>query len=110
MGEIQGVLRCWSTTSKSAGTGRRQYDGHWLVLGSEPRQPTETSMRISAIEAERRGSPYGSMAFLSVVVPNRIMMAIAALGKSSDARHELPVYDTDGAPVGLQFRATRPGS
>jgi len=74
MGEIQGVLKGAGQRHRNpAGTGGGQYDGHWLVLGLvSPGTGRETSMRISAIEAERRWRSLWRMAFLSVVVPNRI--------------------------------------
>src|SRR5207245_5731350 len=50
------------------------------------------------------GDPYGSMAFLSVVVPNRIndgrsLPSVKVLTQGM----KLPVYGEDGTPAGLQF-------
>jgi hypothetical protein len=106
MGEIQGVLKVLvndieiplgQAGANMTGTG-------WFAVVSPGNRTGTFNADFSDTSGNPLGDPYGSMAFLSVVVPNRIndgrsLPSVRVLTQGV----KLPVYDADGAPVGLQF-------
>jgi len=106
MGEIQGVLKVLvndieiplgQAGANMTGTG-------WFAVVSPGNRTGTFNPDFSDTSGNPLGDPYGSMAFLSVVVPNRIndgrsLPSVRVLTQGV----KLPIYDAEGAPVGLQF-------
>ena len=102
MGEMQGVLKVLvNNVEIPAGVAGTNMTGTgWYNV------PT-LGTRAGATDPDfTDGDPYGSMAYASVVVPNRLndgtslpKVAVLAMGL------KLPVYESDGAPGGEQFSA-----
>jgi hypothetical protein len=106
MGEIQGVLKVLvndieiplgQAGANMTGTG-------WFSVVSPGNRTGGFNGDFSDSAGTPFGDPYGSMAYLSVVVPNRIsdgrsLPTVKVLTQGM----KLPVYDADGALVGLQF-------
>jgi hypothetical protein len=106
MGEIQGVLKVLvndieiplgQAGANMTGTG-------WYSVVSLGNRTGTFNADFSDASGTPLGDPYGSMAYLSVVVPNRIndgrsLPSIKVLTQGM----KLPVYGEDGAPAGLQF-------
>jgi Putative phage tail protein len=106
MGEIQGVLKVLvngieiplgRAGANMTGTG-------WFTVVSLGNRTGTFNPDFSDRSGNPLGDPYGSMAFLSVVVPNRIndgqsLPSIKVLMQGM----KLPVYGQDGTLTGLQF-------
>ena len=101
IGEMQGVLKVLvNDVEIPAGVDGHQHDGNRLVQHSDAGHAIRrVQLRISLDgSGQPAGDPYGSMAYLSVVVPNRInngtsLPKVTVLVQGL----KLPVYAADGS-------------
>ncbi len=90
----------------SAGAERREHDGDGLVQRGHARdaQRRRSILDFTDGSGNPLGDPYGSMAMLSVVVPNAISSGQSLRDDSSSGRGlKLEQFDSSGASLGESF-------
>ena len=106
LGEIQGVLKVLvNDVEIPAGVNGTNMTGTgWYNIPTLGTRSGAFNLDFLDGSGQPAGDPYGSMAYLSVVVPNRINNG-ASLPKVTVLAQglKLPVYGADGSYVGEQF-------